>query len=75
MVEVWEWGMARGRNENECSNWCDEAAQWSPNGGKLDSKGRATLLARVSREQSADARCLALADAAEDSGEVLLALA
>ena len=75
MVEVCEWGMAQGRNENVCSHWFDKAAQWSPNGGKLDSKGRATLLARVSREQSADARCLALADAAEDSGEVLLALA
>jgi hypothetical protein len=39
----------------------------------MDSEGRATLLARVSRERSAGARCLALADAAEDRAEVLLA--
>ena len=67
--------MARGRNENACSHWFDEAAQWSPNGGKLDSKGRVTLLARVSRERFAGAQCLALTDAAKDSAEVLLALA
>jgi len=41
----------------------------------MDSEGRATLLARVSRERSAGARCLALADAAEDRAEVLFALA
>jgi hypothetical protein len=28
-MEVWEWGMARGRSENA------GAAQWSSNGGKL----------------------------------------
>jgi len=34
-VEVWEWGIARGRSENVGFHWVDQ----QPSGGQIDRRG------------------------------------